>query len=400
MLPIVRHLTEGRDEFLDAVASAHEYGNASAGGWSVLECVEHVVLSETGSLRRLEEGRQIPTFRDPEKETGLFSVVRSRLDKVDAPAPVRPQGRFADLDAALRVFVKIRERVIRLASTGEELYRVEADHPYFGPLNGVEWMQVIDAHARRHAEQIQEIVDQARAAVGGPIEKPSAKPKRPDRKPRPAGPKLPAFRRDVPDLAADLPECDPEELEAARDVLELEECKLRGFALEAGKLARMALEGVVLEGIEFSGCEIGSAVWKDVRLVGCDLANVLMHRLTWVRVELIDCRLTGFTARDAEWQDVLVRGRGSAVRATGGREVPQLRVRGRQSRRSRFPGGGSGGMQAAQLRAGSRGSHWGAAGEDRSQGLVGRRDVARGARPEGSDCRSGAGDGLCAAVGD
>lgn len=308
MLPIVRHLTEGRDEFLDVVGSAREYPNASAGGWSVLECVEHVVLSETGSLRRLEQGRQIPTFRDPEKETGLFSMVRSRLEKVDAPAPMRPQGRFSDLDAALRLFVKIRERVIRLAGSGEELYRVEADHPYFGPLNGVEWMQVIDAHARRHAEQIQEIVEQARAAGKGLGETAAMKPKRPDRKPKPAGPKLPAFRRDAPDLAADLPECDPGELGDIGEALELEECELRGFALESGKLARMGLEGVVLEGVEFSGCEIGSAVWKDVRLVGCDLANVLMHRLTWVRVELIDCRLTGFTARDAEWQDVLVEG--------------------------------------------------------------------------------------------
>ena len=309
MLPIVRHLTEGRDEFLDAVASAREFGeNASAGGWSVLKCVEHVVLAETRHLQWLEQGRRVPTFRDPEKETGLFSVVRSRLEPIEAPEPLRPKGEFADLDAALEAFREVRGRVIRRAGSGEELYQIEANHPYFGPLNGAEWMQVIDAHSRRHTEQIQEIAEQAHAAAPGPPVKKPARRGKSGAKHKPTKPKLPEFRRDVPDLASELPNCGREALLPEGNGIELEECELRDATLPAGKLARLRLEGVVLERIEFSGCELGSMVWKDVRLVGCDLANVLAHRVAWVRVELIDCRLTGFTAREIDWQDVLVRG--------------------------------------------------------------------------------------------
>jgi hypothetical protein len=36
------------------------------------------------------------------------------------------------------------------------LYSIGAKHPYFGNVNGVEIVRLIDGHASRHAEQIRE----------------------------------------------------------------------------------------------------------------------------------------------------------------------------------------------------------------------------------------------------
>jgi hypothetical protein len=66
-------------------------------------------------------------------------------------------GRFAQLASALAEFNDARNRSIHLVkSLGEALYSRSAKHPYFGSLNGVEWVQMIDAHARRHTDQIVE----------------------------------------------------------------------------------------------------------------------------------------------------------------------------------------------------------------------------------------------------
>jgi len=41
----------------------------------------------------------------------------------------------------------------------ESLYSAGVNHPFFGRINAAELMHLIDGHARRHAEQVQEIVD-------------------------------------------------------------------------------------------------------------------------------------------------------------------------------------------------------------------------------------------------
>src|SRR5262249_10991141 len=73
------------------------------------------------------------------------------------------------------------------------------------------------------------------------------------------------------------------------------------------KIDSFRLEGSLLERVQLAGSEFVSALWKDVRLIGCDLANVRAHRLTLLRVELVDCRLTGLRTTALDWKDVLVK---------------------------------------------------------------------------------------------
>jgi len=161
-MSLISVLEAGRRDFLDATRdlSPQQAAERPRGGWSVLECIEHVVIAEQRYLDWLADGDPIAPDRDSEKELRLFSIMRSRLTKVETPDPLRPAGCFPSLDQALAAFNAVRDRSLQLVrDRGESIYAVSASHPYFGAMNGAEWMQMADGHARRHADQIREICE-------------------------------------------------------------------------------------------------------------------------------------------------------------------------------------------------------------------------------------------------
>ena len=291
-------LEAGRRDFLEAARGldAGQAGvRAGDGGWSAVECIEHVIAVEDRYLEWMKNAAPEGPRRDREREFRLFNIARSRLTKVEAAEAVRPRGRLRTLEEAIEAFRAARARSIAwVREKGGEMYSIGVKHPRFGRLNGAEIVQLMDAHARRHAEQMREIG----------TEVPAGKEKRVRQgKARKAG-----FRRDEPDLGEDLTVrrkagwwFDDGEFAAigGRRLEDLEAANL--------KAATLRVEGAVLERVQLAGGEFGSVVWKDARFVGCDLANVRAHRLTLVRVELIDCRMSGLRSEAAEWQDVLVR---------------------------------------------------------------------------------------------
>lgn len=116
-----------------------------------------------------------------------------------------------------------------------------------------------------------------------------------------------AFKRDIPDLPSDFESPnDPSRLFADEELVTIQETRLQDLDQSNLSVATFQIEGSELERVQLAGGQFGSMVWKDVRLVGCDLANIRAHRIALVRVEFIDCRLTGFTARALDWQDVLI----------------------------------------------------------------------------------------------
>ena len=90
-------------------------------------------------------------------------VARSAVEKWAAPAreapePVRPSGRYKDLSSALQEFEKVRDRTIEVVrERGDSLYAIGAKHRFFGDVNAVELLHLLDGHTRRHADQIREI---------------------------------------------------------------------------------------------------------------------------------------------------------------------------------------------------------------------------------------------------
>jgi uncharacterized protein YjbI with pentapeptide repeats len=115
-----------------------------------------------------------------------------------------------------------------------------------------------------------------------------------------------AFRRDLPDLPAGFPEPPTLDSLLQNDEIVAEDQLLRGLAMKHRSLRTFRAQGCVLENVQRSGAQFGATVWRDVRLTGCDLANVQAHRITLVRVEFIGCRLTGFRTSALDWRDVLV----------------------------------------------------------------------------------------------
>ncbi|WP_321475215.1 DinB family protein [uncultured Paludibaculum sp.] len=291
-------LEAGRQEFLDTLKDlTPEQASAKPdpGRWSVVECIEHVVAVEERHLRWIELGRTIEPQRDDDRELRLFTNIRNRFTQLESPEAMRPKGRFDGLEDARSAFLAVRQRTIALAdSRGDDLYAISVKHPFFGPVNGAELIQLIDGHARRHADQIREMLE------AGPLP-----PSTPDHRPR-SGKDLEA-PRERPALPGEFPA--PNELErlfADADIT-IQRIHVQGLERNGLKASTFRAEASILENVRLADAEFGLVVWRDVRLVGCDLANLHAQRIVLERVEFVDCRMTGLSAAAIEGQDVLIR---------------------------------------------------------------------------------------------
>lgn len=293
-MDLVALLEDGRRDFLDAVRGVPSHLAAvkpSPKAWSVLECIEHVIAVEERYRTWIVNGTAVMPRRDSRKEMRLFTTVRSRLTKLETPDVLRPAGSFRTLADALAEFETARNSSVQLVrDRGDRIYAAGATHPYFGAVNGAELIQLMDAHARRHADQIRDTCEALRA--------PRKFRMKPNRR------KSAAFRRDPPDLPSEF---DAAGSLASDDSAAIKDSWLSDLEAPERRIDDFRIDGSLLERVQLAGGRFGAAVWKDVRLVGCDLANIRAHRIALVRVELIDCRMTGFAATALEWQDVLIR---------------------------------------------------------------------------------------------
>jgi len=157
---LVSILEAGRRDFLEAtrdISPEQASVKTASDSWSVLECIEHVIVVEGRFLGWITSGTPVVPERNDDKEIRLFTMIRNRLTKVEAPEVICPQGRFKTLAAALADFNAARDRTVQeVLERGDSLYSIGAAHPRFGKLNGAELIQLIDGHARRHADQIRE----------------------------------------------------------------------------------------------------------------------------------------------------------------------------------------------------------------------------------------------------
>ena len=137
-------LKTGRDALREALAGADEQlatRKPRPSSWSILECVEHPVVSERQSRRR-------------------------GYDRGAGAA--RPGIRFGSLSEALLAFDSARaETVPFVEGFSGDLRSWITDHPRVaGPVNCYEILLMISVHPPRHAKQITEI-RQAWAGTSG-----------------------------------------------------------------------------------------------------------------------------------------------------------------------------------------------------------------------------------------
>jgi hypothetical protein len=159
---IVQNLERSREELLAAVAGlteAQAKARPDPERWSVLDCVEHVTFVEERFFGWLQKAEKLEApSRDTEKEIRLMLMVPDRSVRVKAPEAVVPVGQFTTLEEAIAEFNARRTRSVQFAEErSNDLYSLAAQHPRFGPVNGVELLIIAAGHSRRHAAQIQEV---------------------------------------------------------------------------------------------------------------------------------------------------------------------------------------------------------------------------------------------------
>ena len=134
------------------------------GRWSVLECVEHVVVSEDYMFSQIQASSvaEVPLI-NRDREERIAAVGLDRNKKIQAPKEGQPSGRFATLAHAVEHFSATRRRTIEFVKDSQEDLRCRlTSHPIIGSANCYEMLLMIAVHPFRHAKQIEEIKSQVR----------------------------------------------------------------------------------------------------------------------------------------------------------------------------------------------------------------------------------------------
>ncbi len=162
----IAELEESRRRLLEAVDGLTEEEwrrRPESQGWSVAECFEHITAAEL-PLPRFFAGPAMmrPSEEDRREIRGKDDLVRRRLrdrsGKDESPERIRPKGRFATREEALRTFQERRAaNLAYVRETSEPLRDRFAPHPYVGVIDGFQWLRHLAGHTERHAAQIEEI---------------------------------------------------------------------------------------------------------------------------------------------------------------------------------------------------------------------------------------------------
>jgi hypothetical protein len=125
--------------------------------WSILQCVEHVAVTEDYLFGRLAAATEGERMVNSKREAAIKARGADRARRIQAPAQVEPAGRFATLADALTHFHNTRTRTLQFVDNSVADLRSQiTTHPLLGTVNCYETLLIIAAHPKRHAEQIQQ----------------------------------------------------------------------------------------------------------------------------------------------------------------------------------------------------------------------------------------------------
>jgi len=160
---ILERLERGRAALRQALSGVDERLAAARpgpGAWSILECVEHLAASERFLLSRLSAATPADQSQaNPARETRILECAIDRANRVTAPEPGRPHGRFHSLADAVAAFDSVRAETIRFVEAfSADLRSASTSHPLIpGPINCYEMLLMLALHPARHARQIEEV---------------------------------------------------------------------------------------------------------------------------------------------------------------------------------------------------------------------------------------------------
>jgi DinB superfamily len=132
--------------------------------WSVQECAEHIVLSESYIFGLSQQVLKTPAVARPDKsnlefDRQLAAGVQDRSRKATAPEPIDPAGRAASLtptDAA-KLFTEKRDQHEEYVKTTSDELRTHVGPGPVGPMDSYQVLVLMATHTARHTAQIKEV---------------------------------------------------------------------------------------------------------------------------------------------------------------------------------------------------------------------------------------------------
>jgi uncharacterized damage-inducible protein DinB len=161
----LKWLEESRKEFLAAIDGLSEQQWAwrpAPNRWSVGEVAEHIVLAEASQFATVQKALVSASDADWETKTKgkterLVAVLAPRLGKAQAPEAIVPKGGMTQAQVKER-FEKQRAEIVKFAAESDApLKQYIIANPFFGPLNGYNWLIYAPLHTMRHDKQIAEV---------------------------------------------------------------------------------------------------------------------------------------------------------------------------------------------------------------------------------------------------
>jgi hypothetical protein len=158
---ILRLLQDGADALAKALEGIEESTAARRPrpeSWSVVECVEHLALTETALLSRLRDATPSDSSQeDRAREAKFQDLAMNRARRIEAPEPVIPKG-STGLAQAVEGFHAARRETVRFVDQFPgDLRSWLTVHPLITrPVNCYEMLLLMAMHPRRHALQIAE----------------------------------------------------------------------------------------------------------------------------------------------------------------------------------------------------------------------------------------------------
>jgi len=135
------------------------------GGWNAGEVAEHLLLFDI-RLNKILETATHATDRDiAEKEPIFITRLGDRKNKIDAPPFLVPSPGIKSVSILVDNIKAERSKITRTIEENDlSLHSKEFPHRFFGEMTVLEWIKFIDLHAKRHMEQLDELLSTADGA--------------------------------------------------------------------------------------------------------------------------------------------------------------------------------------------------------------------------------------------
>lgn len=164
---LLTQLTQTRNHLiktLEGLTSAQLHFKASENSWSIIECVEHLALTEEMFLKTVHksvaEGPK-PELRDSLVFTDdqIMPMIVDRSNKVKTAQPFEPSGKFGSPDETVEALLNTRTELMEyVMNTDDDLRNCFNSDLPFGTVDGVQLIVFIAGHAERHILQMEEVM--------------------------------------------------------------------------------------------------------------------------------------------------------------------------------------------------------------------------------------------------